>query len=245
MRHYLFLAAAILLSTSFASSQHAGDIFVGRTAGGQLRATGFADEEFYVPLMPVSGLLNGWADNDPGFDRVLSSDPASDLYTLQPGAQIWLRLIEIAPSFRVIDSSFAILDDAGEQTFLGGSNLHTHLTWHINSSHPAFDPAQCVWEATFILRDFGSTGYAPSEPFTFAFTNVERVEATGDWEEDGDVDSGDFAAWPDCFAGPSVRPAPEEVTTCEVDCLNAFDLEDDDDVDLADFARFQVAFAPS
>ena len=56
----------------------------------------------------------------------------------------------------------------------------------------------------------------------------------GDYDEDGDVDPADFAAWPACMTGPDngfVDPS-----------CGAFDFDVDQDVDLADFAAFQSAF---
>ena len=231
----------VLISTTLCA-QDADDFWVGRTQAGELVLTGFDYQHELVPLPPVSGLLNGWADNEPGFDRVILADPAQDLYTLEAGAQIWLRVLEVDPAFRVIDASFNILDSPGEQTLLGGANLHTHVTWHINSNSPTFNGEQCIWRATFQLLDFGSTGYEPSTPFLILFTNAEWTEATGDWDNDGEVNLFDAARIPDCMNGPGQFPDPQQVTSCEVDCLNGFDFEADLDVDLGDFAAFQRTF---
>lgn len=232
----------LTLGSSVASAQHAGDVFVGRNQAGQLKVAGFATEAEYAPLLPVSGILQGWSDNDPGFDRVLQAEPSDDLYPLANGASIWLRLVDVDPALRAIDASFAVIDNPGEQTFLGNQTLHTHLTWHVNSQHPAFDPEQCVWRATFVLRDTGATGYAESAPFVLNFSIVPLRPADGDFEEDQDVDFEDHAALVDCRHGPDTVPAPTVASDCEVDCINAFDFDSDGDVDLGDVAVFQAVF---
>ncbi|UCC30343.1 MAG: right-handed parallel beta-helix repeat-containing protein [Phycisphaerales bacterium] len=59
----------------------------------------------------------------------------------------------------------------------------------------------------------------------------------GDYECDGDVCLGDFAAWEACMTGPDNEPYPEG---CQ-----AFDFAQDGDVDLEDLAAFQAAFTGS
>ena len=56
----------------------------------------------------------------------------------------------------------------------------------------------------------------------------------GDYTGEGNVDSGDFAYWPDCMAGPAAGHDPPR---CHV-----FDFDLDGDVDLADFMEFQTVF---
>ncbi len=241
--NYFFLAAllAVLLSVgSVVNAQHAGDLLVGRTQQGKLRIAGFEVTQTIVPLLPVSGLLRGWTDTDPGFDRVIDADPGRNLYPLSPGAQIWLEIVVVDPAFRVIDNSLQPLQQPGQRTLLGNDTLHTHVTWHINSADPRFDPDKCVWEATFLLRDLGMTRYAVSDPFTMRFTNVTLHEADGDFDQDGDVDWRDFAFFVDCLAGVGGPPNPEE--TCALKCEITFDFDGDDDVDLEDGAPFQMAF---
>ncbi len=229
-------------------AQHQGDVWVGRSADGQLKVSpqGYMPEDNYHPLPEVNGpVLWGWSDNDPGFDRIASDDPDNDVYPLEPGAEIWLEVITIDEAFRLIDGAFNVLDEPGEETHLGDHALHVHNTWHINSTDPAYDPGKCVWRATFVLRDEGSTGYAESAPFTFnGFTNVEVRDLAGDFDDDNDVDLDDFVAFAECLDGPNSIPDPNDpaVTTCEVECLNAFDSDDDRDIDVSDFAAFQSLF---
>ncbi|MCB9865180.1 MAG: hypothetical protein H6816_00870 [Phycisphaerales bacterium] len=236
----------VLAGCGTAYGQHQGDVWVGRTATDLLAisSNGFVPEENFAPLSPVSGLLQGWTNDDPGFDHVVAGDA---LDPLQAGAAIWLEVVAMDPAFQLIDDGFQILHDPGDDTLLGGSTLHEHLTWHINSQDPAFDPAQCIWNATFVLRDDGSTGYGTSAPLTFSFTNAPvrsaGVLATGDFDESGAIDAADDAALAACLdgGGPAHLPEPmdSQVTTCPVECLNAFDFDDDRDVDLQDAAAFQ------
>lgn len=254
------VAALVTLVTTgaAASAQHSGDVWVGHTSGSRLAVSpaGFVPGANYYTLTPVSGLLEGWSDNSPGFDRITAPEPEHDVYPLEPGCAIWLEVVAIDAALRLIDGAWQILDAPGEATYLGDHTLHVHNTWHVNSDDPAFELDQCVWRATFILRDDGSTGYSTSKPFTFNFTNVlwgpalEPPEwASGDFDLDVDVDLDDFDAFAVCMNGPAFFADPDDpmITLCEVDCVNAFDFGEDHDevdldVDLADFAAFQATF---
>jgi hypothetical protein len=223
-------------------AQHAGDVVVGVHGPSQQLATfGYDPGANYVSLLPGSVILPGWADNNPGFDHQVT--PVGDRLPMQPGATIILEILAIDPAFRVIGPppSFVIADAAGETQSLGGHLLHVHLTWHINVNDPAYDPDQCVWHMTARLIDVGSTGYVASEPFTFAFTSIPRRAADGDFDGDGQATATDAEAFAECMDGPAARPSPDDpaITTCEVECVNAFDFDGDLDVDLSD----QTAFA--
>jgi hypothetical protein len=244
---YAFGLLALAGLVNVVAAQHLGDVWVGRSASNQIAISprGFIPDLNYHTLLPVSGLLHGWTDADPGLDHITAADPNNNLFPLQAGTSVWLQIVAVDAAFRLIDSAFNILDAPGQSTYLGGYNLHVHNTWHINSDDPAYDPAQCVWHITVFLRDAGSTGYAASIPFTFSFTSVPvrppTQPATGDFNNNGGVGLVDWQAFAECFSGPGTRPSPNDpaITTCEVTCLNAFDFDDDLDVDLADFAAFQ------
>ncbi|MFH1416712.1 MAG: hypothetical protein ABII12_00280 [Planctomycetota bacterium] len=157
-----------------AAAEHEHDVWIGRSGTGQLKISpsGFVPEDHGHALVPVNGpLLFGWTDNDPGFDAVSTDDLPNDIYVLQPGAEIWLELVAIDPALRLIDNGFQVIDEPGESTLLGDETLHVHNTWHIDSTHPAYNPDQYLWHATFVLRDDGSTNYATSEPLVFSFIN--------------------------------------------------------------------------
>jgi hypothetical protein len=250
-RGYVFLVGlALLLPPSMpnaAFGQHRGDVWIGRTGDGTLAISptdaSFIPEQNYVVLGPSGGVFPGWSDDDPGFDSMTIS--TNGVFPMDPGADVWLEVVDMEPAFRLVTDSLEVLNEPGESArFPGGHRVHEHWTWNIQSTHPEFDPEQCVWRATFFLRDEGTTGYESSRNFTFQFTNVPLRTADGDFDEDGLVDQTDYAAFATCLFGPDATPLPDDpdVTTCEVECLNAFDFDADDDVDVADFARLQERF---
>lgn len=236
VRHPECLAIVLMLALpAVAFAQHEGDVWVGRSSAGRLAIAGFVPDENIIVLPPIAagGLFKGWSDNSPGFDRAVADDPESDFYRLAAGASIDLELVRVDPAFRAIDTGFQILDGPGERTHLGNQNLHTHITWHLNSADPAFDPLHCVWEAVFVLRDLGTTGYLDSAPLTFRFATHLPIRA--DFDCDTDVDSADLEHLLECVLGPAipqVRP----------DCRDA-DLDEDGDVDQADFGIFQRCYS--
>ena len=63
----------------------------------------------------------------------------------------------------------------------------------------------------------------------------------GDFDGDRDVDLDDFAALPDCAAGPGATPDPPDPISVE-QCRGAFDIDEDTDVDLSDFGSLQRVF---
>jgi hypothetical protein len=62
---------------------------------------------------------------------------------------------------------------------------------------------------------------------------------SGDLDDDGDVDLGDYAIFANCLAGPEVTTPPGD---CSADEFNWADVHPDDNVDLWDFAKFQELF---
>lgn len=242
----VLIATAVMNST--VAAQHATDLWVGQSGGRlALHPDGLNPDHVYLPLDPVDTFLRGWSGNDPGFDA--AAVIGGTVAPLGAGANVFLRVVELDPGLFVIDNAFEILEFPGDQTRLGGNTLHVHLTWFIDRDDPWFDPEQCVWEGTFRLLDFGTTTYQQSAPFTLLFSNVPvrgggfppmPMQADGDFDENGHVDLDDYAALAVCLGTPGQRPNPDdpEITTCEVECYNAFDFDDDFDVDLKDFAAF-------
>jgi len=178
---------------------------------------------------------------------------------LAPSHDVWLEVVEVDPAFRGVvlgvgpGGAALLLQNPGDSHELSDpatGALHEHVVFHINSADAAYDAAQCVWHGTFKLRDEGPSGHGDSAPFTLRFSRVpvrsqaeSPLPATGDFDQSGTTDLGDWPAFAECLAGTAQSPAPNEpaLTTCEIDCLNAFDFDDDLDVDLADYAGFQRA----
>ncbi len=207
----------ILAVCSLAVAQHDGDVFVGRSTAGHLKVGGFIPELNVVGLPCVSGLFQGWSSNNPGFDRVINPDVAADLYPMDTGAQIRIVCVSIDAALRAISPSFTILDMPGESVLLGGSSLHIHLTWHINSADPLFVPTQSDWFAMFKLIDTGPTGYGESAPFTFHFTNGDCP--AGDANDDGQMDGRDVQLFATILLDPtSATPRQRCLADCNRDC---------------------------
>lgn len=249
-RTILTLAAvgfAVAANSVFA--QHQGDVIVGVTSSGTLSVdtNGFVPDVNYVAL-PVGGVFfPGWADSSPGFDHLVNAEPENDIYPLASGASICLEIVQVDPAFQVVvlGNPPQFLSQPGESTLLGDQSLHEHLTFHINADSLDYEVDQCVWHATFFLRDEGSTGYDDSMPLAFRFTNVPLEAADGDFNGDLTVDLEDYEAFAECLAGPNQTPSPNDplLTTCEVDCINAFDFDGDLDVDLEDYAEIAIRFS--
>lgn len=178
----LSAVACLLGGTAPVAAQfHQGDLGVARTSAGKLRVVGWSGDPVLLP--PVNGLLVGWADNDPGFDRIDVDVPEEDVFRLQTGTQIRLEAEMVSGAFKVWAANLASqIDSAGQSLPLGDHNLHTHLVWHIDSTDPLFQSGQSVWTATFRLIDTGTTQYTPSDPFEMTFTNVSAaVPAMSSW----------------------------------------------------------------
>lgn len=177
-------ALALPAHVALAQCGDHGDILVGRTADDTLAVAPaeFSFDEFVV-LCAVDGLLQGYTSGNPGFDaEEVVDDPENDFFRLEPGAAIAIEAVALDPACKAWGPGLAsLIDEAGESVVLGGDNLHEHLTWHVDSDDPAFDPSEVIWSATFRLIDTGSTGYAASDPFTLQFIRAAPVPAVSEW----------------------------------------------------------------
>ncbi len=250
----LSLAVTLLLAADVVA-QDPLDMWVGKSAGRlALSPPGFQPGSAYNPLFRVDqSFLHGWSHVNPGFDHATSS--AGGVAPLTNPVEIRLEVVALDPALVVFGPAFSFtLDQPGERGLLGDANVHTHPTWFIDEEDPGFNPDQCVWQGTFKLVATAG-GLQPSQPFTLLLTNVPvrggefpptPTPASGDFEEDSDVDGEDAGAFAACIGGPQRRPSPSDpaITTCEVDCYNAFDFDDDMDIDLMDFADFQMEYDP-
>ncbi|MCG3136333.1 MAG: hypothetical protein HJJLKODD_00161 [Phycisphaerae bacterium] len=176
---------AMLTSTAHGQS-HAGDVGVGRSAAGQLKIV--YDLEQIKPLLYIDAppYFTGYLDDNPGFDAITAAqvNPELDLYQLQPGTNVWLEALELAPGFSADYIGFYILDNPGDVGPLGTHTLHTHYTWMLDpTGDPGWNPDQCLWTGTFRLIDQGSTNYSPSEPFTLQFSIFDNDGSEADCNE--------------------------------------------------------------
>jgi hypothetical protein len=168
-RRWAGLVAAAVLGASVTPvlGHHEGDIVVGRTGAGTLTVE-FDDFGEVFQLPPASGLLNGWAGEEPGFDHLEADEPSEDFYVLEAGANVVFEVVSFDLALRG-DPLTDDLHDPGDQTVLGDEELHEHIDWFIDRDDPAFDPLQTVWEARFKLVDTGTTNYADSQTYTLKF----------------------------------------------------------------------------
>lgn len=155
---------------------HEGDFVVGRSDTGQILVEFDANEPYELP--PVSGLLNGWALDDPGFMSLAEDEPDEGIFTLEPGASIALEVVAIDAALSAWTPGFADrLDAAGETWTIGGDEFDEHPTWHIDLDDPSFDPGQTSWSVTFRLLDQGATGYTASDDIAVSFVAVPEPGA--------------------------------------------------------------------
>ena len=96
----LVLALSLSLGAACADEghEHGGDFMIARTAAGQLAVEFGADEP--IPLPAVSGLLDGWAADEPGFANLAKDEPDEGLFALSGSSIIVLELISIDPALK-------------------------------------------------------------------------------------------------------------------------------------------------
>ncbi len=252
-KHLCWLPGSLVLLCVMVAplrAQHSGDLWIGVSETGQIILDiihGFDPDETPVRLSEVNGpFFWGWTLSNPGFDHITMAYPELGFYPLDSGAGIWLEVVSIDPAlYIVIPPTYTWLDGPGQSTRLGdGGSLHKHLIWHIDSTDPAYDPAQVIWEVTLILRDErGAGGHATSAPFTLRF--ITRILIPGDLDYDGDVDMDDFEIFERCRTAPGIAPAGKYCEPEVEDCkpCSQTDLDKDGDVDQDDFAVFQRCYS--
>ncbi len=204
---FLFMA-----STALAESQHSTDMIVAVDNNDQLTiAEGVTGFNFSKPILldPVSsGFLEGWSNVNPGFERLFVSQPENGVFVLASGANIRMNILAVDPveptGLKVFQQGFTALADAvGESITLGGSTLHHHPTWVIESREGSpyngvGSDFQGALDLTFQLTDVGSTGYAASSPYTLTFTTFIL---DGDANFDGQVDVLDLSILATYYGG--------------------------------------------
>lgn len=163
-------AAFAVLLWPVAAWAHEGDVFIGRSLANQLLIDFEQTADIVLPA--VSGIINGWSGDEPGFASLDADDPVEGIYTLDPAAQIVLQVASADPAFKSYTPGFAdTLDVPGETWAIGPPPFDTHLIWHIDSDDPAFDPLRTSWSFGFFVKDASGT-YADSAVTVITFTNV-------------------------------------------------------------------------
>jgi hypothetical protein len=160
-RRAIFIAPLVCLSAASAQEQ----LFIARDIANQLRLDLSEPPIFDVP---PSGdpALPGWVTDDPSLVTLPMSIPEQGLFTLDPGADLWLQLVSADPHLHILNPvSFQPLQP-GSQFHLGSPVFDAVLLWNI--SLPTDEPLQ----ATVRLFDAGPTGYLASPDYTIGFTTV-------------------------------------------------------------------------
>lgn len=179
MRFLAINAALVMTAAAFAGVVHKDDFEVGIDPVSQKIKVEYDPDLFPFPLPPSDfPLLTGWALDDPGFVSLDADEQIpGEFEPLPPGRVIGLRVLAVSsPEFKVWDPL-----GPGEPGFqIQGSNLWTigaapfdrHPVWHIDSSDPAYNPANGPWSVMFELVDLTpglSVGLLPSDPVTVTF----------------------------------------------------------------------------
>lgn len=167
-RHFrlgLLAACAICTCAVVTYASEEDDIVVGRTAAGQLAAEFDSAELFPLPVVTfIPG--NGFGLDDPGFFALDTDEPAEDLFTLDPAAQIRIELLSKAPDLQVLNATLftTLLANPGDQWAMPDGNIFDeHPFWFVND--PDFSELGQTFDFTFKLVDASGT-YADSIPIT-------------------------------------------------------------------------------
>lgn len=234
------LIPSMLLIAVTPLSAHEAHMLIGRSATGQLKflhADGVQNGTLTVLAeIPPGGPIQGYSASIPGFSFVVAPSVEEDCYPMEPGAVIWIEFVLIDVPLLVVETpSYQIVNDRMPPDLLigGDPGAHVHPLWLLDTSDPAFEPAHCIWEAQFIIKDKGTTGYTNSERLGFRFS-AGREPCPADYDCDGDVDQDDLDAFEACASGPAITPA----AGCE-----GMDFDGDNDVDQSDAGVMQRCYS--
>lgn len=171
----LTMVCAIPTARAGDDHEHGGDFIVGFVCvspGGQLEVEFDFDE--ITHLDPVTGVLEGFALDDPGFATLDEDELDEGFCVPDPTSNLVFEVLALDPAFQIHTPGFTdVLTAPGQQWNMGAPPFDTHATWHIDSTNPAYVADQFIWSVTFRLLDTGPTGYSPSEEFTVLFSNIE------------------------------------------------------------------------
>lgn len=162
---------------AFAGTVHEEDFVVGVNPATGTLAVLFEEDEFPFPLPPSpEPALLGFALDDPGFRSAEPPDVAPGSFELlAPATQVRFEFISVSsPDLKLWDGlapGLLPIDAANpwEISPVGG-DFDTHPWFHIDTTDPAYSPANGPWLLTFRLADTRvAGGYAPSPAITVSF----------------------------------------------------------------------------
>ena len=220
--------------------KHADDFVIGVSGAGDLKFESELVEEMeIVELEEVSGIINGWAGDDPGFMPLDVDEPKEDFFPMAIGAEIQLVVVALDPALKAHTPGFAdVLDSPGDAWTIATVTtdppaFDDHPIWHVDSDDAGLKDNQVVWSGIFKFVDVGTTGYGESEPFVLRFSNAEvETNIPGDADLNGVVNRDDLCAFADIVTMPE---------TATPDAKLAADANGDGVVDKNDtFAFFRL-----
>ncbi len=162
------LTAALLFclaGTAMAQHHHHhGDFIIGRDAGDKLVLD--FDTDDHLHLEPItSPPLAGWSAAEPGFDDLGADEPGEGIFTLNTAvADIVVNFTSVPDAFKIWDG----LSLVGSSYDLPTPDPHKHLTWHVDSNDPNFNPAVLDYPLSFYFSDTSGT-YSDSDVYTVTF----------------------------------------------------------------------------
>ena len=207
----LGLALLLVAFSSAAFADGKDDFLIGINSSGQLAFESEAVElEEIFSLPEVSGIINGWGGDDPGFMPLPIAEPKEDFFPLAIGAEIQLVVVSLDPAFKAHHPGFGdVMDGPGDAWTIATVTtdppaFDDHPIWHIDVDDASLEANRVVWSAVFKFRDVGTTGYTESEPFVLRFSNADTESCIpGDVNLDGFADKNDVCDFIQVVEAPS------------------------------------------
>ncbi len=239
----IFLGLIASAAMAGEGHKHADDFIIGISGTGQLKFESEpVEEEEIFSLAEVSGIINGWAGDDPGFMPLQKDEPKEDFFPMAIGAEIQLVVVSLDDAFKAHTPGFGdVLDLPGDAWTIATVTtdppaFDDHPTWHIDVDDANLADNQVIWHATFKFVDVGTTGYTESEPFTLRFSNADVENCIpGDVDLDGQLKRSDVCAFGDVLT---------DITNASPDAKCAADTNGDGFVNKADTFSFFKLLAP-
>lgn len=244
MRHEFSKRAVMLLCCAsccaVVEAQHTGDMWVGRTSGGQLTwdrecpvgggGCGY-DPSITITVLP-SDPFGGWSDDTPGFDRIIADQPAEDLFQLEPGADVWLEIVATTdtpwpgpdPALEdlLVDPALYIFEPLTLRFYpdVIGGVVQRELRLGSDSLHKHvlwfiddMDPAFDASDCIWeiVLRLKDKGSTNYLNSEPFTLSFSTIAIVPGDLDCDEDVDADDLAIFEACATGPGIPYDPENL----------------------------------